>query len=216
MKRIIFITILALIFSFSAFARNENASCPVIEVIGGGVVRPGEPISFTANVRDKIKNSNFEYDWSVTQGTILSGQGTASITVETTGLLDISLTATAKIKGLPENCTNVFSESVSVSDGCRLPILLDEFGKLFNNEANARIRALYARLGNELNSQGYIINYGTDEEIAAREKQIQKAINLLKLDPGRVTIVRGGSNPNGEGVWTKIWVAPLGTDNPQP
>ena len=70
-------------------------------------------------------------------------------------------------------------------------------------------------LGSEPNSQGYIINYGTDKEIAAREKQITKAINFRKYDSSRVTVVNGGANPNGAGVNTKVFVVPPGAANPQ-
>jgi len=31
-----------------------------------------------------------------------------------------------------------------------------------------------------------------------------------------VTVVRGGANPQGAGVWTKVWIVPPGADNPNP
>ncbi len=127
----------------------------------------------------------------------------------------MGLIATVEIKGLPENCPNAFSEQVEY-----LPrpssFLLDEFGNFSNNKVKARIEAMYIKLRDEPNSQGYIINYGTDNEIAARENQIRKAIDFLKYDSSRVTLVRGGANPNGVGVFTKVWIVPPGADNPQP
>lgn len=94
--------------------------------------------------------------------------------------------------------------------------MIDEFGKLPADEVKARVDALYITLGNNPNAQGYIINYGTDKEVAAREKQIRDAISFRKYDPSRVTMVRGGANPNGAGVWTKFWIVPPGADNPNP
>jgi len=215
MKRIILTTTLALIFSVSAFAQNALSNCAKIEVSGGGVIRTGDPMMFTANVTGLTKNSTLEYEWTVSIGTISSGQGTPSITVDTTGLADTNITAEVKIKGLYDNCPNTASETGSITVVCRLPRTFDEFGKISANEVMVRTKNLFIELENSPNSQSYVIIYGTDEEIVKREKQIQKAIRFLKLDANRVTILRGGENLNG-GVWTKIYIAPLGAEFPQP
>ena len=214
MKQIIFATILGLGFGLSVFAQSENSSCPKIEINGGGVVRPGEPMTFIVKLENEAKFPRIEYEWTVSNGTISGGQASPVITVDTTSL-ETNITATVKIKGLPENCADTASETGNVS-----PIKdifpIDEFGKLPNDEVKARMDALFVSLGNEPNGQGYILNYGTDEEVAVREKQIQKAINYRKYDASRVTVVRCGANPNGAGVWTKVWIVPPGADNPQP
>jgi hypothetical protein len=128
-----------------------------------------------------------------------------------------NITAEVKIKGLYDNCLNTASETGSVDQGIACSGRpLDEFGKLPTNEVKARIQNLYVELGNNPSAQGYIINYGTDEEMANREKQIQKAIRFLELDANRVTVVRGGENPMGTGVWTKAWIVPPGAEFPQP
>jgi len=215
MKQIIFSLILALVFSFSAFSQNTSSLCAKIEVTGGGVVQPREAMNFTANVTGTTKNSTLEYEWKVSSGTISSGQGTSSITVDTTELEDTNITAEVKIKGLYDNCVITASEVGSVMPRIHCGRAFDEFGKLSTNEIKARIQNLYVELGNNPNSQGYIINYGTDEEMANREKQIQKAISFLKLDSNRVTVVKGGDNQNGE-VWTKAWIVPPGAELPQP
>jgi hypothetical protein len=189
--------------------------CPSLSVSGGGQVKPGEPMSFTANVSGGTA-SDITYTWSVSQGTISSGQGTPSITVDTTGLSSTSITATVTIGGsLCAECPRNGSETGSVINNPQAR-LIDEFGKLPDDEVKARVDALYVALGNEPDAQGYIINYGTDKEIAAREKQITKAINFLKKDASRITMVRGGANPNGAGVWTKFWIVPAGAANPNP
>jgi len=216
MKQIIFTTILALVFSTSAFAQNTNSLCAKIEVIGGNMVNAGEPMSFSAKVTGTTKNSTLEYEWKVSSGIISSGQGTSSIMVDTTGLAGTNITAEVKIKGLYDNCANTASEVSSVDRGLVCDRPFDEYGKLPINEVKARIQNLYVELGNSLNYQGYIINYGTDEEIANREKQIQKAINFLKFDANRLTIVRGGENPYEAGVLTRAWIVPPGAKFPQP
>jgi hypothetical protein len=211
MKQIIFTIILALCFGISVFAQTEKSLCPKIEVVGGGQVKPGEPMAFSANVTGGMSKQNLAYEWKVSQGIISSGQGTASITIDTTGLDDTNITAEVKIKGLYDNCVDSASEAGSVIQGIRCILPIDNFGKLPNDEVKARVDALYIALGNEPNAQAYIKNYGTEQEIAAREKQIRKAIIFLKRDASRIKMISGGENPNG-GVWTKIWNVLPGTE----
>ncbi len=216
MKRIIFAMILGLFFNFSAFAQNALSNCAKIEVSGGGVVNAGDPMTFTANVTGLTKNSTLEYEWTVSNGTISSGRGTPSITIDTTGLSDTNITAEVKIKGLFDNCANTASETGSIAVVCGLPVTFDEFGKISADEVMVRTKNLFIELENSPNSQGYILIYGTEKEIATREKQIQKAIRFIKFDSNRVTIVRGGENPYETGVWTKVWIVPPGAEFPQP
>jgi hypothetical protein len=216
MKQIIFAAILVFGFGFSVFAQNEFSSCPKIEVTGGGVVRTGEPVSFTASVSGGARLGKIDYEWKASAGTISGGQGTPSMTIDTTGLEGENITAEVKIKGLSANCSNTASEVGAVMGKiiCLRPF--DEFGKIPGNEIKARIQNLYVELENNPTGQGYIIIYGTDEEIASREKQIRKALDFLKLDANRVTAVRGGANPTGEGVWTIIRILPPGAPFPEP
>ncbi len=194
-----------------------KCACPTtFDISGGGVVNPGEPMNFTANVSGG-STGDITYNWTVSAGTITSGQGTASISVDTTGLAGQNVAATVTIAGdgLCANCEKQKTETGSVQPK-PVPRQFDEFGNLPDDEVKARIQNLYVELGSNPNSQGYIINYGTDKEVAKREKQITKAITFLKLDPSRVTIVRGGANAMGAGVNTKVWIVPPGADNPQP
>jgi hypothetical protein len=217
MRQIFFAFILALFFSLSILGQAQNQSCAKIEGTGG-VVEAGTPMKFVATLSGKTDNLTLEYEWKVSAGTIASGQGTCSITVDTTGLANgTNITAEVTVKGLPENCPNTASETKSIS----APIvdylrLIDEFGKLPRDEVRARLDALFIGLGNNPNGQGYIINYGTDKEIAAREKIIREHIAFRKYDANRITFIRGGANPNGEGAWTKIWILPPGAEPPTP
>lgn len=218
MKQIIFALILAFSFWFSVFAQNENQSCPKIEVTGGGQVRPGETMSFTANVTGGLRKAPLEYEWTVSGGTISSGQGTSSITVDISGTSgEINVTAVVKIKGLFDNCPNTASESGSIPLCVGFLTISDEFGNLPRNEVRVRIDMLFLQLKNEMNGQLYIINYGTEKEIAAREKLIRDHIAFRKYDSYRVTMVRGGENPSREnGIWSRFYIVPPGMEVPEP
>jgi len=75
-----------------------------------------------------------------------------------------------------------------------------------------RMQAFFTEMNNDPTSQAYIVNYGTDREIARREKQIKNAINFFKYDSFRLTLVRGGV---GE-FRTIFWIVPAGAEPPKP
>lgn len=181
-----------------------------------GITTPGETMSFTATVSGGSQ-SNITYNWSVDAGTIESGQGTPSIVVRTTReMANTNVKATVTLGGLDPacNCPSEASGSGGVAPG---PIteLIDEFGKLTNDDVRGRLDAFFATLSNNPNDQGYIIIYGTDREITARERLITNQINLRRFDRTRITIIRGGESPSGE-VNTKLYRIPPGADNPAP
>jgi len=83
-----------------------------------------------------------------------------------------------------------------------------EYGKITDNVLKNKLDEFGAKLFSNL--QGYIVNYGTDREIAQREKQIQRNYFRCDLDCPKVTIIRGGNDGKPR---TIIWLAPPGSDN---
>jgi hypothetical protein len=111
-------------------------------------------------------------------------------------------------------CTKTASETAPVAtpEG---PVLVDEFGKLPNDDIRGRLDSFFTELSNNPNNQGYIINYGTDKEIAARERLITNHIAFRNFDRSRITLVKGGASPDGE-PRTKLYRIPPGAENPAP
>ena len=97
----------------------------------------------------------------------------------------------------------VLIDTCAVSDKC-----------IKDDDIKARVDAFYIELNNNPSASGYIINYGTDKEIARREAQIRKAIAFRKYDSSRITMVRGGNT--GVGAVSKFWLVPAGAENPAP
>ena len=87
----------------------------------------------------------------------------------------------------------------------------DEFEKATNGNVKMRMDALFIELENNPAAQGYILNYGTDREIAKREKQIRGSINFRRYDASRLTMVRGGYR---EVIKTDLWLVSLGAEPP--
>ena len=190
-------------------------NCGTLSVSGpAGVTQPGDTMTFTATVAGGSATPT--YNWTVSRGTIESGQGTPSIVVRTSmDDANQTVTATVNLGGLDPacNCPATASESGPVADRVQ-PVLIDEFGKLPNDDIRGRLDNFFTELSNNPNNQGYIINYGTDAEITARERLITNHINFRKFDRSRITLVRGGDRGNGPE--TKLYRIPPGAANPNP
>jgi len=192
-----------------------ECSCPSLSVTGpAGVTERGGSMTFTANVSGGSAQ-NVTYNWSVSAGTISSGQGTPSIMVTAPSDGTTNVTATVSI-GLDVDCgcTKEASETAPVTQPGDA-ILVDEFGKLPNDDIRGRLDSFFSELSNNPNNQGYIINYGTDKEIAARERLITNHIAFRNFDRSRITLVRGGTSADGE-PRTKLYRIPPGAENPAP
>lgn len=192
----------------------QICECPTLSVSGpSGTTAVGSPMTFTANVSG---GASVTYNWTVSAGTISSGQGSSSITVDTTGLAaNSNVTATVNISGLDTSCgcTTTASETGSIA-GLPEASLVDQFGTAPNDDVKARVDNFYVQLNNDPNAHGYIINYGTPAQIKARRAQIMKAISFRKYDVSRVTFVDGPDS--GSGVNTKFYLVPAGAQNPMP
>jgi hypothetical protein len=169
-------------------------------------------MTFTANVSG---GGDVTYNWAVSAGTISSGQGTSSITVDTTGLAGQNVTATVDLGGLDPNCgcPSNASETGSVQ-GLPTATQIDEFGKVTNDDIKARVDGFYTQLNNNPAAQGYVINYGSPADIKARRAAIMKAIAFRKYDPSRLTFVDGPDQ--GTGIMTRFWLVPSGAVPPTP
>jgi len=93
-------------------------ACPVIEIsTPADSVKAGETITFTANVSGDF-GSNMTYNWTVSAGEIVEGQGTPKIKVKTTReMAGGNLTASVEISSerVAGICERTASESVAIS-----------------------------------------------------------------------------------------------------
>lgn len=192
--------------------------CPVcagVSVSGpAGITNPGDNMTFTATASGATS-----YNWSVSRGTIVSGQGTPSITVSTSAAdAGQNVTATVDVvfgdrPGSCPSCPTTASESAGVKEK-PIPNIVDEFGKATDDDVKARVDNFFIQLNNNPAAQGYIINYGTAAQIKKRRASIMKAITFRKYDASRVTFVDGSDNGGVEN--TKFYVVPAGAEAPRP
>jgi hypothetical protein len=191
------------------------ASCPAISVLPpAGIVQPGEKFLFTGAVEGEMPK-NVSFQWEVSGGRIVEGQGTLKLTADADWRPDgVTITATLKVLGLPAACPISYSVTGGIT-GPHRPILVEEFGRRPKADIEAILRKLFVELGDNPNNQGYIILYGTDKEMTARERLIINSINVRRFPTERTTIVRGGTLESGK-VYTKPYRVPPGADNPVP
>jgi hypothetical protein len=187
--------------------------CPTVNVSCPDSVDQGAPITFTANVSGGDPNLSLTYNWSVSAGTISSGQGTSSITVDTTGIGGSTVTATVELGGVAPICTRTASCSTQI----RLPPAncrkFDTYGNIKFNDEKARLDNYAIQLQNEPGSTGYIIAYGscTGEGQARADRAKDYLVNTRGIDASRIMTIDGGCRSE---LMVELWICPQGAAAP--
>lgn len=197
-------------------AQPATTSCPEITVtVPSGLTKPGDSITFTANI-GKGRPDNPGYAWSVSMGTIVSGQGTATIKVQTTEeMAGMNVTAAVKVPGVGIGCSDTASETAGVAVDPICQCSADEFGMLSKSDVRARIDNFYIRLQNDHGMEGFMLVRLNEKENRAVQKRflnsIYDAIVRLKKDPSRVTFLISVDKSETN---TTLYLVPVGAGLP--
>jgi hypothetical protein len=189
---------------------NCRPPCPTVSVSCPSQVDPGTPITFTASLSG---DANVTYNWTVSAGTISSGQGTSSITVDTAGLGGQTVTATLELGGLDPACSRTASCSTNITLPPRPPTKFDEYGDIRFNDEKARLDNYAIQLQNDPTAQGYIIAYGNCAGAAQARADRAKdyLVNTRGIDAGRLTTIDGGCRAD---LTVELWLVPSGATPP--
>jgi len=185
--------------------------CPTVSVSCPTDVEANAPITFTASVTGE---GTWTYNWSVSAGTISSGQGTSTITVDTAGLSGQSVTATVSIGGADPSCTGTTAScTTSIKTPPAQPRKFDEYGNIRFNDEKARLDNYAIQLQNEPGSTGTIIVYGSCAGEAQQRGDRAKdyLVNTRGIEAGRITVVDGGCRAD---LTVQLWVVPQGATAP--
>jgi hypothetical protein len=187
-----------------------NIVCPTgINVSGQDSADPGTSITFTASVAGSPTPPVSGYNWSVSAGTITSGQGTTSIAVSTANLAGQTVTATVEVAGIDPSCSRTGSSSTAIKAPPVPPRKFDEYGNIRFNDEKARLDNFAIQLQNEPGAQGYIYGYGScgseGQERGNRAKDY--LVNTRGIDAGRLVVVDGGCKPE---LKVELWIVPQG------
>ncbi len=193
-------------------------SCPNITVdCPTSLATPGTPVTFTANIGGGDPNVTPTFNWTVSAGSISSGQGTGSITVDTTGLAaGSSITATVSVGGFDPSCTSSASCTVTGGNVPEAAVKFDEYGNIKRNDEKARLDNFANELQARPGAQGYIIGYGgrrsrAGEAQARADRAKDYLVNSRQIDAGRLVTVDGGYK---EEPTTELWIVPAGATPP--
>lgn len=189
--------------------------CPTVSVSCPSDVDAGQPITFTASVTGGAEGAAWTYNWSVSAGTITSGQGTSTITVDTANLGSQSVTATVSIGGADPSCTGTTASCTTNIRPAPEPALrFDEYGNIRFNDEKARLDNYAIQLQNQPGSTGTIIVYGSCAGEAQQRGDRAKdyLVNTRGIEAGRITVVDGGCRTD---LTVQLWVVPQGAAAPE-
>ena len=194
-----------------------NLSAPVS-------VNEGEVITYTADVTYK-GTSPLNYTWTVSpaEAKILSGLGTPTISVDSTGLGTQTVSATLVVNdGSGEaSCRQVANAATNI---IRIPPPPRE-GREFDvccscafDDQKARLDNLAIELQNDPSSTAYVFGYGgRTSRVGEAERLTARARDYLvterNIDPARIVIVNGGYR---EDDCVELWIVPSGATAPPP
>jgi hypothetical protein len=106
--------------------RWPQEACPQISVSCPSSFKLGEPITFTAGVVGGNPNVVPQYNWAISTGRIIEGQGTSSIKVDTVGF-GRSYTATVNVSGFDQSCSTTASCSIIPGTPAPPAVLFDRY-----------------------------------------------------------------------------------------
>jgi hypothetical protein len=190
--------------------------CPTVSVSCPSDAEINAPITFTASVAGGDPNATWTYNWSVSAGTISSGQGTSTITVDTNGVAGgTSVTATVTLGGADPSCTGT-TASCTTQIKAPAPIAerFDEYGNIRFNDEKARLDNFAIRLQQDPTAGATIIVYGSCAGEAQQRGDRAKdyLVNTRGIEAGRITVVDGGCRAD---LTVQLWIVPSGATAPQ-
>lgn len=189
--------------------------CPNVTVSCPDAGSENAPTTFTASISGGSPGITPSYNWTVSAGKIISGQGTPSITVDTTGLAGQTVRTSLDVGGFGTPCPASCATSIPIMNK---PRKFDEYYDIARNDEKARLDNYAIQLQSEPGSQAYIIVYPSrrarPNDAQARAQRISDyLVNSRGIDSHRVSITIGQPRED----WlVQLWVVPEGAQPPSP
>jgi hypothetical protein len=120
----------------------------------------GPHFTFVARIQGANPTAKPIYKWEVYAGSIISGQGTSSIRVDSTAFAGQVTTVSVEIDGLEAGCTKLASFTQTICDPLPQSRIFDRYGNLAFRDEKARLANFAIQLQNEPGTSGYIFIYG--------------------------------------------------------
>jgi hypothetical protein len=191
--------------------------CPTIQVAGpaGRILRDGQPVTFGANIAGGDPNVTPTIVWNTSAGTIVGGQGTKSIQVDSTGAgSNREIVAELWVGGYAPECGGgQASASVRVAGP---PSKVDEFGELSVEKESERLASFASNLP-QANDHIVIIAYAGRTSVrnytSTSLRRLKTQLTAAGIPSERLTINDGGFR---EEPAFELWLVPEGSEAPRP
>ncbi len=214
MKSFLFILILIVASCIYTSAQTDKIpSCPTIRVTGPtSAPKPDEPMIFTASLSEEAEKFNLQYNWTISGGEIIEGQGTLVVKTSRKNIGG-SLTLTIEVGGLPPDCFKTASETGFIDRPPKFQ-LVDEFSIIPSRIDKARLDNFLISLRNDPSAVGYIIESfakGTSRKII--QQKSQRMFGYLKLrgiEKDQIILLNRFSDKN----LTQFYLVPTGANPP--
>jgi hypothetical protein len=198
--------------------------CPYpVNVTAPAQVADGDIVTFTADV-GYAGPSALNYTWTVSPpaARILSGVGTPTITVDSSGLGNKRVTAILVVDdgSGDRSCRQTAQAATGVSGLPTItpPKRFDEFPSIAHDDDKARFDNLAIELQNSPGSTGYVIAYaGRNSRAGEADRMTKRAASYLTTTRGisrdRLVFINGGRRDSNS---FELWIVPQGAEAPRP
>ena len=188
-------------------------SCPNVGIVCPDQVVLGQPLTFNSTVTGGSGNVTPIYNWTVSAGTIIDGQGTSTIHVDTAGLAGQSVTATLSMGGYTLECSATCTVQFPVPVECKK---FDEFPNIARNDEKARLDNYAIAMQNDPTSTAYVIVYpgqrGRPGEVQQHTTRIvDYLVNSRGINGARIITLVG---PTRDDLLVELWLCPQGAKPP--
>ena len=191
--------------------------CPAIEIVCPTNVRLDQPLTFSSRYTGGVPaNVTPVYNWTVSAGTIISGQGTDTIKVDTTGLAGQTVRAALSMGGYNLECSGDCGVSIPLPKPINRKF--DEFPDISRNDEKARLDNFGIELQHDPTATAYVVVYpGRSSKRAEVQHHANRIVDYLVnsrgLDQRRFVTLVG---PAKDQLKVELWVTPQGATPPNP
>ncbi len=187
--------------------------CPNVGIICPERAEAGQVLTFSSNLTGGTVGVTPIYNWTVSAGTILEGQGTPTIKVDTTGLEGQSVTASLSMGGYTLDCSATCTVQFPVPLQCRK---FDDFPAIPRNDEKARLDNYGIELQNDPTSTAYVIvypgQYGRSGDVQRHQTRIvDYLVNSRGINTQRIITITG---PPRGALLVELWLCPQGAKPP--
>jgi hypothetical protein len=190
--------------------------CPKVSIICPDNVVVDQPLTFSSNLSIVTLGVAPIYNWTVSAGRIIEGQGTSSIRVDTTGLAGQTVRATLSMGGYALDCSDTCAVQIPVPQLSSRKF--DEFPSIARNDEKARLDNFGVELQNDPKASAYVIVYpghsGKPGDVQKHTTRIvDYLVNSRGIDARRTVTLVGRTRDE---LMVELWLTPQGATPPRP